>query len=219
MHKYYIFCFNYSYKCDPMVGGGVLTLRYFTSCVAHPENFAISLVLTRVQKHSLFFILIFPFQPPHPLNALPLPQRRHHESRTQGLRRLQKLLHRYGSAVILHRHLSVMCQDCRAESIPYLMVRPGSLCLSQNIIHSVRIPRIEATQPKITVPIPLGPHCEPCWGLSEVIVGARVFTVDAGSEVWVLLLGSVLLMMCNIIFSSGTMFAAGSQRVCKFPMN
>ena len=60
---------------------------------------------------------------------------------------------------------------------------PGSLCRSQNIIHSAESPRTEATQPKTTVPIPLGPHCEPCWELSEVMVDEEALRVGDGSGV------------------------------------
>ena len=93
------------------------------------------------------------------------------------------------------------------------MARPGSLCLSQNIIHSARIPRIEATHPKTIVPIPLGPHCELCWALSEVIVDGGVFKVDDGSGIWVLLSGSMLSVACNVGVYYGTVLAASLQRV------
>lgn len=106
-----------------------------------------------------------------------------------------------------------MGHDWRLKSIPDLMARPVPPFLSQNIIHSARIPRIEATHPKTIVPIPLGPHCELCWALSEVIVGGRVFKVDDGSGIWVSLSGSILSMACNVGVRYGTMFVAALRSV------
>ncbi len=74
------------------------------------------------------------------------------------------------------------------------MVLPESFCLSQNIIHSVRIPRIEATQPKTTVPISLGPQREPCWKPREIMVDDEAFDVVDDSRVRVSLSGDMLFM-------------------------
>ena len=54
------------------------------------------------------------------------------------------------------------------------------------------MPMIEATQPKTTVPMPLGPHCESCWELREVMGDEEVEKVGDGSWIWVWLVGSIL---------------------------
>lgn len=116
-----------------------------------------------------FDIVMRPRQPPDPLDALPWRQARHphHEADSQGPRHHQRPLRPRADIPNSHSHLPIVfvSQASIAEGsreLPDLVAWPGCLCPSQNIIHSERIPRTEATQPKTTVPISLGLHRDPC---------------------------------------------------------
>lgn len=87
---------------------------------------------------------------------------------------------------------------------------------SQNVIQSARIPRIEATQPKTTVPISLGPHREPCWKLSEALLYEEPLKVDDDSGVSVLF-NSILLVTCIVLFSCETVLSVLLQGFCDSP--
>ena len=59
------------------------------------------------------------------------------------------------------------------------------------------MPMIEATTPKTTVPMPLGPHCESCGELREVDEGVE--KVGDGSWTWVWFVGSILVRVGSIM--------------------
>ena len=54
------------------------------------------------------------------------------------------------------------------------------------------MPMIEATTPKTTVPMPLGPHCESCGKLREVMGDVEVLMVGDSPWTRVWLVGGIL---------------------------